>query len=317
VSVKVMRAVWDGFPYGGALRLAMLALADYARDDGTKVYPSYGTLAKKLRCDRRQAIRSVTRLEKMGYIVPAPNDNKYGGKPGSGSTRKFSIAMHMLTGDKNVTGPRTKTGDKKDTGVGTETGVKNVTGVRRDTGDISDAEGCQKRQRRVTKMAERGDDNITQSVSEPSIEPPVSGGAGTAQLRRAPHSLPSHLPKEWENYATTTRPDIDVQNTFTKFVAHHQAGEPRDWFPVWQGWVVREFKPVAGVNGSQATSVQRADGKRVAIIPGWWRSPEGIDKQGGLMGMRGNGNEGYDSYKDRIFAEIRRCEQSTRAGAAA
>jgi len=38
----------------------------------------------------------------------------------------------------------------------------------------------------------------------------------------------------------------------------------------------------------------------------WWRSNEGIDLKGRELGMRAQGSESYDSFKTRIFAELRK-----------
>ena len=38
----------------------------------------------------------------------------------------------------------------------------------------------------------------------------------------------------------------------------------------------------------------------------WWKSNEGIDLKGRELGMRAQGSESYDSFKTRIFAELRK-----------
>ena len=48
----------------------------------------------------------------------------------------------------------------------------------------------------------------------------------------------------------------------------------------------------------------------------WWKSNEGIDLKGRVLGMRAQGSESYDSFKTRIFAELRRRKEIS-AGAEA
>jgi len=48
MSVRVMSLIFDRFPLGGTDRLVMLALADYANDEGASIYPSIPNLASKV-----------------------------------------------------------------------------------------------------------------------------------------------------------------------------------------------------------------------------------------------------------------------------
>lgn len=46
----------------------------------------------------------------------------------------------------------------------------------------------------------------------------------------------------------------------------------------------------------------------------WWKSNEGIDTKGRELGMRAQGSESYDVFKTRIFAELRKRQESSNAG---
>jgi uncharacterized protein YdaU (DUF1376 family) len=49
--------------------------------------------------------------------------------------------------------------------------------------------------------------------------------------------------------------------------------------------------------------------KNLATDPGediWWKTNEGIDSKGRELGIRAQGSESYDSFKTRIFAELRK-----------
>ena len=62
MSIKVIALVWDRYPGGGSRLLTMLALADWAGEDGGRLYPSMAPLAKKIRMSERQAIRIMRDL---------------------------------------------------------------------------------------------------------------------------------------------------------------------------------------------------------------------------------------------------------------
>ncbi|MBU3611010.1 YdaU family protein [Polynucleobacter wuianus] len=43
----------------------------------------------------------------------------------------------------------------------------------------------------------------------------------------------------------------------------------------------------------------------------WWKTNEGIDTRGRELGMRAQGAENYDTFKTRIFAELRKRQEAT------
>jgi uncharacterized protein YdaU (DUF1376 family) len=45
----------------------------------------------------------------------------------------------------------------------------------------------------------------------------------------------------------------------------------------------------------------------------WWKTNEGIDAKGREIGMRAQGAENYDSFKTRIFAELRKRQEASNA----
>ena len=102
MSVKVMAIVWDNFEEGGSLLLGMLALADYANDDGLNIYPSVESFGKKIRCGPSQARRILHQLIEDGYLEVVSNLN--GGKPGS--SRHYRINIQRLTTSADAS-PRT------------------------------------------------------------------------------------------------------------------------------------------------------------------------------------------------------------------
>lgn len=69
MSIRVLNWVFEHSDTRLGPRLVLLALADYAHDDGREAYPSYEKLAQKAKLSRKQAIRCCQGLEKDGCIV--------------------------------------------------------------------------------------------------------------------------------------------------------------------------------------------------------------------------------------------------------
>jgi hypothetical protein len=68
MSIRVMTQIWDCDAYEGGTLLVLLAMADWAQDDGTRVFPSMKTLAQKARLSVRGAQNCVARLKRDGVI---------------------------------------------------------------------------------------------------------------------------------------------------------------------------------------------------------------------------------------------------------
>jgi hypothetical protein len=81
MSVRTCNLVWKLFQVqGGHLKLAMLALADYADDKGGRIFPSVVTLAGKIACSESAARRAVHKLIQLRAVRVVANRN--GGMPG-------------------------------------------------------------------------------------------------------------------------------------------------------------------------------------------------------------------------------------------
>lgn len=68
MSIRVMTAVWDSGAFEGGTLLVLLALADWAQDDGSRVYPKIEQLAKKARLSDRQTTTCLKNLRAAGII---------------------------------------------------------------------------------------------------------------------------------------------------------------------------------------------------------------------------------------------------------
>jgi uncharacterized phage protein (TIGR02220 family) len=129
MSVKIMADVWASSPAKSTELLTLLALADYADDDG-KCWPSIDSLAKKLRFSRSAAQRSVHKLIEQSLVSVIGNPD--GGAPGQ--SRIYRV----------------------------ETGSAHATRSAHATGSVCAPKG-------VAFTTETGSAHATQPISEPSV----------------------------------------------------------------------------------------------------------------------------------------------------
>lgn len=92
MSIRVMTSVWDHFPGAGGELLAMLAMADWANDEGL-CYPSISTAAARMRLSESQARRIIHRLIGDGWLEVVGNEA--GGAPKS--SRRYLLNLGRLT----------------------------------------------------------------------------------------------------------------------------------------------------------------------------------------------------------------------------
>jgi len=91
MSVALMTLAWK-VPFQSSKKLAMLAMCDWADDDGGSLYPGIAKLAERLTCSTRQAQRILHSLIADGWIAVVANE--HGGAPGS--TRHYMINVSKL-----------------------------------------------------------------------------------------------------------------------------------------------------------------------------------------------------------------------------
>lgn len=277
-------------PLKAANKLALLAMCDWANDDGGSLYPSISKVAERMSCTERQAKRIVHQLILDGWISVVGNAN--GGAPGC--TRRYQINVKkVMTGDADVT--RTGVMDvtpKGNTGVMdvTRTGDTDVT-PRGGTGDIS-GKG------RVTFLVKTGDTGVTLSTIEPSINNQYLLAANAAEKKSDAKSpsragdeddnplndffaepkeprgsrLPADwtLPDEWRDWAERYTNELDIAGTADQFrdywvAKSGAAGRKADWYATWRNWCRRANERNAGKQFDRmAYCTRNADAR-------WWR----------------------------------------------
>lgn len=107
------------------------------------------------------------------------------------------------------------------------------------------------------------------------------------------------LPKPWgqwamEKFPQLTEDDVRLQaeNFRDYWIAlPGQRGVKLDWYATWRNWI-RNFRQIGNKqNGSGGSN--------------WWMSNAGIDAKGREIGLTARGGENYESYKARIFEEMK------------
>jgi hypothetical protein len=162
MSIALITAAWRLDGLAPTEKLVLLALCDWANDEGESLHPSIKAIAAKSSLSDRQAQRVVHGLIATGWLEVI--GNAVGGAPGA--TRQYRLNVRKLgaTGDAHVRGDK----------------LSRVTPAT-ETGDIGGG-------RRVTSTTETGDTHVTQTVIEPSIEP--SGTVNKENARARAASIP-------------------------------------------------------------------------------------------------------------------------------
>lgn len=96
MSVSAMSFVWKHSRQRGGSLLVLLALADFANDEGL-CYPSMQTLALKARVDERQARRIVAKLVKSGE---ASIEQRGGFSAGRNLANVYRVRVEFIGGGK-------------------------------------------------------------------------------------------------------------------------------------------------------------------------------------------------------------------------
>lgn len=148
MSIALMTQAWR-LDLPASKKLVLLALCDWANDEGGSLHPSVKAVAVRASMSERNAQRVLRDLEAEGWLEVVGNER--GGAPGA--TRKYRLNAERINAG------NLGTGDK----------LSRVT--NRTTGDKSGT-------RRVTNSAQTGDTGVTQTVIDPSVK------ATTKNIRR-------------------------------------------------------------------------------------------------------------------------------------
>lgn len=117
MSIRIMSAVFARYPAGGNELVLALALADYAHDDGTHIFPHVDELAGKTRLGVRTVQYLLRKMQDAGWLIKCG-----AGHGGRGRSVTYRISVDWLKGADLA--PFTHHGDGPDAGGGgTEGGL--------------------------------------------------------------------------------------------------------------------------------------------------------------------------------------------------
>lgn len=68
MSVKVMSLVWDHYPRGTGELILALALADWANDQGSSIFPSVAQISEKTRLSERAVQYLLAKMKACGWL---------------------------------------------------------------------------------------------------------------------------------------------------------------------------------------------------------------------------------------------------------
>lgn len=205
MSIRVMTMVFDRYPVGGSERLLALAMADHARDDGTRIWPSLDELARKTMQSRSTVQRQISKMLASGWL------ERVSDRTGRGHTNEYRIAQVWIEGGllpSQVAPPPVTDADP-----GYPQGGQGDTLSSGQKGVIQNAKGVTTDVKGVTAM--------TPESSEPSMNhtplPPDGGAAGFDEVfaEYPNHANRSKALRRWGRL----RPDPALQRAMRSAIA--------------------------------------------------------------------------------------------------
>lgn len=143
-------------PYEGRTLLVLIALASWADDDGSHIYPRIETLAKRARCSVRQAQRALRQMEGDGVLVVV---RKGGGR----SLTEYRIDVEKLRGNVRCQNGTSDIGDMKT--------AENVTsGVTKPAAHIDTRSSTRSSTRSLSAPADAGESEKIASLGKGAPE---------------------------------------------------------------------------------------------------------------------------------------------------
>lgn len=178
-----MTMVFDRYPEGGNERLLALAMADHARDDGTRIWPSLDELARKTLQSRSTVKRQIKHMVQRGWLELVRGAS---GRPGD--TNEYRINAAWIAGQPLPTCPA-------DTGFNLnplsepelqpEATAKPVDNVIH-TGFTSDERGFKSDERGFTAVTPESSGTVKNHI--PPLPPVATGGLLKNTAAQTPNS---------------------------------------------------------------------------------------------------------------------------------
>lgn len=259
MSIKLMAMVWDS-TIQTSQKMALLAMCDWADDEGGSVYPSIAKLAKRISCSERQAQRIVHGLIDDGLVAVV--GNFLGGVPGQ--SRQYRINVKKLF----------------TLSLGASVAQLQPAPAPVGTGDIlSPVEMDEKQGVGVTPTTPTGDMGVTLSPMYPSLNTPQPPNGGACGFEEFWNAYPK---KEAEAKAkrlwTKLAPDVALHRVIVDAVRVQSSGanwmkDDGRFVPMPSTWLrdKRWLDTVAGVASAEPALVEgsRAHVEQTALRMGF------------------------------------------------
>ena len=199
MSIKLMAMVWDS-NIQTSQKMALLAMCDWADDEGGSVYPSIAKLAKRISCSERQAQRIVHSLIDDGLVAVV--GNALGGVPGQSRQYRVNVkALFVLS-------------------LGASVAQTKPASAPMGTGDIlSPVDADQKEGVGVTPTTPTGDMGVTLSPMYPSLNTPLPPDGGASGFEEFWNAYPKKAAeakarRQWDRLA----PDLTMRKSMADAV---------------------------------------------------------------------------------------------------
>ncbi len=174
--------VFDRYPEGGNERLLALAMADHARDDGTRIWPSVAELARKTLQSERTVQRQIANMVERGWLQVV---RRASGRPGD--TNEYRIDPAWIAGGEiGQTGVNLSPVSAPPAGP---TPVDNVI----HTGDKAGETGDKSGETGDTAMSPESSGTIRNHI--PPLPPAHAGGGGQREPRGHGRAAVNRAPK--------------------------------------------------------------------------------------------------------------------------
>lgn len=222
MSVRTMARVWDGSKHSGSELLMLLAIADFADDDG-RAYPSISRLARKCRVTSRYAIVLLDALSQSGELEIKKNAGPVGQ---GGRTNLYRVALNKLILDhQEPVNQGSQPNQPEDVNSGSLVNV----GALVNHGSGSSELGFR--------------EVVNQSSPKPSVNHQEPSEVAPPKAKKGSRLSPSWQPSSEDlAYCREKRPDLDPLETAEEFRdfwiarAGSQAVKA-DWPATWRRWV--------------------------------------------------------------------------------
>jgi len=300
-----MSIVWQYFNRGGSEKLVLLALADWANDEGASLHPSMAAIARKSCISVSQARRIVHGFLADGLLEVL--GNAAGGAPGT--TPHYRLKLDRLaSGDPEAVTNTTGT----DASPTPSADARSSADATPRTGARDALHGC----------ASTASTGASQSVSTSTKNHHSSMARARAAGKEKYFELAvtlypareggSSKAAAWKAWKARLRDGVNAADLIAGIERYavfvQRTGKAGTQF-------VKCLETFLGPHGHfrqswEVTAAGEAARRGVDKLDAWWTSDAGVERKGRELGIEARKGEAMASYRDRIR---QRCEQSREA----